>query len=144
MNEQSHYLGAAFAFLFRPDGRFLLLKENQRTRKYMWDLPGGTLAGQERPIDGLCREVYEETRLPVTLISPLCWLKWDRHDSGRAILVAFYVAETSEPAVRLSEEHADFRWVTMDEFGREDLRVSAEPEIVDECFALYRRVRGGA
>lgn len=141
MNSKSPYLGAAFAFLFGPDGRMLLLKERQDGRKYMWDLPGGTLAGHERPVDGLYREVYEETRLTIELVSPLCWLKWDRHDSGQAILVAFYVAETSVPEVALSEEHAGFRWVTIDEFDRENLSVPAEREIVNECFALYQRFR---
>ncbi|MBS2963339.1 NUDIX hydrolase [Actinocrinis puniceicyclus] len=139
-NPSSRYLGGAFAFLFDDKGRFLLLGERPDTRKYMWDLPGGTLTDEEPPVEALHREVFEETGLRLRLLSPLCWLKWDRHRSGAPILVAFYVAHVVAPDdVRLSEEHTEYRWVTMEEFEYERLAVSAEEEIVRECFALYRQ-----
>jgi 8-oxo-dGTP pyrophosphatase MutT (NUDIX family) len=138
----TQYLAAAFAFVFDEKQRLLLLSEHKDRRKYMWDLPGGTLTDEEGPIDGLRREVYEETGLQLRLLSPLCWLKWDRHESGRPILVAFYVAETSTDEVSLSEEHSGFRWVSMKEFEWEKLEVSAGPEIVEESFAQYRRSTG--
>src|SRR5579859_2848655 len=101
----SHYLAAAFAFLFDSQGRLLLLRESGDDAKYTHDLPGGTLTDEERPVDGLQREVLEETGLKIRLLAPLCWLKWDRHDSGDPILVAFYLAEVTEGNVSLSEEH---------------------------------------
>jgi ADP-ribose pyrophosphatase YjhB (NUDIX family) len=133
----SRYLAAVFAFLFDQSGRMLLLREQDNERKYMCDLPGGTLTDDEQPVNGLYREVFEETGLPIRLLSPLCWLKSDIHDSGCPILVAFYIAETSQLNVSLSPEHNSFRWVPIEEFRREGLEVSADPEIVEACFARY-------
>lgn len=141
MNENTGkglYLGAAFAFVFDGRGRMLLLKEHESRRKYMWDLPGGTLCDGESPVEGLHREVMEETGLEIELMTSTCWLKQDWHESGRAILVSFYLARGGERKVRLSEEHIDYRWVTRQEFTDEGLTVSAEREIVDDCFARYR------
>lgn len=136
----SRYLAAVFAFLFDQTGRLLLLSEQDSERKYMCDLPGGTLTDDEQPVAGLYREVYEETGLRIRLLSSLCWLKFDIHDSGCPILVAFYIAETSQVNVSLSPEHKSFRWVTTEEFMREGLEVSADPEIVEACFARYHEL----
>ncbi len=133
----SHYLAAAFAFLFDQADNFLLLRERGQA-KYPWDLPGGTLTDQETPVDGLKREVMEETGLAIRLISPLCWLKWDWHDSGQPILVAFYVAEVADGEVSLSEEHGSFCWVSIDKFNERHLELSAEPDIVRAVFEHYR------
>jgi ADP-ribose pyrophosphatase YjhB (NUDIX family) len=136
----SRYLAATFAFLFDKSGRVLLLTEQDSERKYMCDLPGGTLTDNEKPVAGLYREVFEETGLRIQLLSPLCWLKFDMHDSGCPILVAFYIAEAEHGHVSLSPEHTSFRWVTIEEFQSEGLKVSADPEIVAACFARYREL----
>ncbi|WP_329391664.1 NUDIX hydrolase [Streptomyces sp. NBC_01716] len=136
-------MAAAFAFVFSPDGKMLLLKENEKKRKYMWDLPGGTLTDREAPLSGLHREVREETGLSVTVLSQSCWLKWDHHQSGNPILVAFYLAGTDSREVTVSEEHTAYRWVTPAEYTRERLRVSAEESIVADCFARYREITAG-
>lgn len=133
----SRYLAAAFAFLFDKNGELLLLRENEEHAKYTWDLPGGTLTDDERPLDGLRREVFEETGLRIRLLSPLCWLKWDMHDSGQPILVAFYVAEVADGKVSLSEEHASYRWISPTEFRTQGIEVSAEQEIVEAAFEQY-------
>ncbi|MGW7041150.1 NUDIX domain-containing protein [Streptomyces avermitilis] len=137
------YMAAAFAFVFSPDGKLLLLKEDEKKRKYMWDLPGGTLTDQEAPLSGLHREVWEETGLKINVLSQSCWLKWDSHESGNPILVAFYLASTDAWEVTVSEEHTAYRWVTPAEYTRERLRVSAEEPIVADCFTRYREITAG-
>ena len=118
------YLAGAFAFVFNDAGRFLLLEERQDKRKYMYDLPGGTLQPDEDPIAGLRREVLEETGIAIRDISPLCHLKYDRHESGRPILVAFHVARTASTDVVISTEHAGHRWVTREEYDEKGYQVS--------------------
>jgi 8-oxo-dGTP pyrophosphatase MutT (NUDIX family) len=139
----SLYMAAAFAFVFVPDGRMLLLRENASKRKYMWDLPGGTLKDRETPLTGLHREVWEETGLKIDVLTEACWLKWDSHESGHPILVAFYLAQTERTKVTVSAEHTAYRWVTREEFTAEDLRVSAEPYIVADCFTRYGELTDG-
>jgi 8-oxo-dGTP diphosphatase len=134
----SMYRGAAFAFVFDTHGRFLLLEESPASRKYMYDLPGGTLEDQESPTVGLHREVLEETGLHIELLSPLCHLKWDMHESGQAILVAFYVARADNPEeFRISSEHVSYRWVTREQYFREKLLLSLEDSRVRELLTLF-------
>ncbi len=120
------YLAGAFAFVFNEAGEFLLLEERQDKRKYMFDLPGGTLQPDEDPIAGLRREVLEETGVELSELSPLCHLKCDRHESGRSILVAFYVAKCLRPCVKTSVEHSGHRWVTRQEYDVNGYTVSLD------------------
>lgn len=48
-----------FAAIFDPYNRILLVKIKYGSRN--WTLPGGHLEANESPIDGVKREVYEET-----------------------------------------------------------------------------------
>lgn len=127
-DERGQYLAGAFAFLFDHSDRFLLLEEREGTKKYMFDLPGGTLQPNEEPTAGLRREVLEETGIEIGTVSHLCHLKYDMHESGQPILVAFYVARTTSSTVRLSREHAGHRWVTREEYDRLNYTVSLRNE----------------
>lgn len=48
-----------FAAIFDDDGRILLVKRNYGPRN--WTTPGGKLEERESPLDGMVREVEEET-----------------------------------------------------------------------------------
>jgi 8-oxo-dGTP diphosphatase len=135
------FMGGAFAFLFNSAGEILLLREQSGGRKYTWDLPGGTLVPDEQPLDGLRREVLEETGLVIEVESPLCHLKWDRHESGRPILVAFYIARTVGDDVRLSSEHVTYRWVDEATLDREELVLPPGREATAAIFALRKHLR---
>jgi 8-oxo-dGTP diphosphatase len=137
------FLAAAFAFVFNKRGELLLLHEHESSRKYMWDLPGGTLLPDERPLDGLRREVREETGLAIEALFPFSYLKWDRHDSGRPILVAFYLAECVDTEVQMSSEHSGYRWVTPEHYLREGLTVSLDDAIVRTILEVYATCRSG-
>lgn len=126
-DKPGHFLAAAFALIFNEDDDLLVLEEHPDRRKYGWDLPGGTLSTAEKPVDALRREVLEETGLELVLESPLCFLKWDWHDSDAPILVAFYVAwVTGRPAVRVSREHIAHRWLSPNDPDGRTLPVPAE------------------
>jgi 8-oxo-dGTP diphosphatase len=130
------YLAGVFAFLFNGS-RFLVLEECAEKRKYDLDLPGGILEPHEDPVEGLRREVREETGLEIAEVFPLSYLKYDRHQSGRSILVSFYVATTNSMDVTISVEHVDYRWITRDEFERSSHTVSLDKkhalELLDAC-----------
>ncbi|WIG58340.1 MAG: hypothetical protein OJF49_001086 [Ktedonobacterales bacterium] len=136
----SLYIGGAFSFIFNARGEFLILREDDRTRKYEWDLPGGTLEHEESPLDGLRREIVEETGLTVQLITPACFLKWDRHESGRPILVAFYLTVPASEEIALSPEHVAFRWVSRSDVEAEGIHLAPSEHIIDAVFTLYHQV----
>tara|TARA_B100000927_G_scaffold291213_1_gene292394 strand:- start:281 stop:691 length:411 start_codon:yes stop_codon:yes gene_type:complete len=82
--------------------RVLFLKRSEYVEKYAgdWDLPGGHLKKEESLIQGLKREVKEETNLDVE--EPKFLLKMDN-------LNFFYVKYNSEK-INLSHEHTDYRF----------------------------------
>ena len=101
---------AVNAYLIRH-GFFLLLKRNKPP--LIWGPPGGRLKRQEDPIDGLVREVYEETGQFVNVLEPVT--TWFGNFNGRRLLSLDYLCTTSCSDVKLSSEHSDYRWLTLKE-----------------------------
>ncbi|SEF24255.1 ADP-ribose pyrophosphatase YjhB, NUDIX family [Amycolatopsis pretoriensis] len=133
------YLAGAFAFLFY-NRRFLVLEERPEKKKYDLDLPGGTLEPSEDPVAGLRREVREETGLEIAEAFPLCYLKYDQHESGRSILVGFYIGTASSSDVTISKEHVGYRWITREEFENSPMTVSLDKKYVVELLDAYPAV----
>ena len=80
-----------------------------------WEPPAGRLSLGEGFEEGAVRELYEETG---TLIAPqeilATWV--GEAPSGRALAAVTFVGRTAEEEVRISHEHLDHRWVTIDEW----------------------------
>ncbi len=95
----------------RPDGRMLLLQRPTGT----WEPPAGRLGPGEDFEAGAVRELYEETGM---LVSPqrilATWV--GEAPSGRALAAVTFVGRADAHEVRLSHEHLDHRWVTLDEW----------------------------
>ncbi len=115
---------AVTAYILR-DNHFLLLKRT--TPPLIWGLPGGRLNQDENPNDGLLREIDEETGLTVDIISPVdIWYG----DFGKGLFVSIdYLAVYRQGDVRLSGEHSDYRWSTI-----ESLRTDEPPLEKDQHF----------
>jgi 8-oxo-dGTP diphosphatase len=95
----------------REDGRMLLLQRPTGT----WEPPAGRLQPGESFEDGAVRELYEETGI---LVSPqriiATWV--GEAPSGRRLASVTYAGRTRGTEVRLSTEHLDHRWVTIEEW----------------------------
>lgn len=61
------YQAAVGALIFNDQGQLLLCKHTYR-RLQPWGLPGGDLKFGEDPVDGIKREVFEETGLMVQAV----------------------------------------------------------------------------
>jgi 8-oxo-dGTP diphosphatase len=66
MNEQCYYRVSVKGIVIDDQGRILLSREDNDT----WDMLGGGLDHDENPIEGLRREIKEETGLEVSHVSP--------------------------------------------------------------------------
>lgn len=92
---------------------FLLLKN----RRGFWGFPQGHKEKGESEIQTLIREVFEETGIRDLEIQSYIgdirysYFKGDGMKSEKE--VRFYFAVTPTKQVRISNEHADFRWVTL-------------------------------
>ena len=93
--------------LFLPAEEVLVVR---RASDGGWELPGGRLGADEEAIDGVRREIEEETGLSVDVWRPVHATAW-RNDDGRGRFGVYYYCEAERRAVSLSHEHTDHEWV---------------------------------
>jgi 8-oxo-dGTP diphosphatase len=80
-----------------------------------WEPPAGRLAPGETFEGGATRELYEETGLLVRPRRVLATWVGERPGGGRLAAVT-YVSRVGDGEVRLSHEHLDLRWATLEEW----------------------------
>ena len=102
--------------LKNDEGKFLLLRRSpekySEVDKY-WDIPGGRINPGTPLFENLKREVMEETGLEIVgepkLLAAQDILRPQKH-----IVRLTYIGQ-SIGEVKLSEEHNEYRWLTLDE-----------------------------
>lgn len=99
---QDDVTAVAKVVLIDQSKRVLFLKRSSYVEKFAgeWDLPGGHLKADEALLDGLDREVKEETSLDVR--QPVFMVKIDN--------LHFFRANYDSQPVKLSHEHTDYRF----------------------------------
>lgn len=83
-----------------------------------WNIPGGKLEPGETPVEAVIRELFEETGVQaaaheLTSYGELCIM----HPSHRVRFHLFHLRLTTFPAsiTICSQEHQEWRWVTLEE-----------------------------
>ena len=97
------------------DGKVLLMRRSNYDgyRAGEWDIPGGRIDAAEGYEEGHKREVFEETKLAIEIISELNRWKVERPD-GKHIGVT-YISRHVSGEVVLSNEHTEYMWVSPEE-----------------------------
>jgi len=99
------------------EGRLLLLRRSPEvTRPGEWNLPGGKLEIGEQPIDGIKREVKEETGLEVDR-AKLLDVRSYVEDYG-FVLVVFYAVVAGQTEVVLDWENDHYEWFLPEEIEK--------------------------
>jgi len=132
------------ALIITPENKFLLFLSNFDPGSGLppqWVFPGGGLETGEEPLQGIIREVFEETG---KIFNPADFLEITRihhlmddvrlHDSGEAHFFELRVSEPFEPSSEnwTENEHRDtvmHRWLTLDEVIGEQLWVGPQGAI---------------
>ena len=129
------------AVVRREDGLLLAIKrsENQHSRPGKWDLAGGSLDedvvqtgkdnsgkgdDQDILVKAIKREIREETGLEVKPSSAraIHTASGYNEQKGHLILAIGYVCEVeARQTVSLSNEHSEFKWVSLQEFNKLDI-----------------------
>ena len=92
--------------IFDEDFNILILKtDNNPQFKGQRDLPSGHILVNENIIDGLIREVWEETGLIIINPDKLCEKE----------TITFFTAELPKGDIRLSREHKDYKLVSLED-----------------------------
>jgi len=125
----------AEAVCFDEQGRVLLGLRAIDPGQGLWDLPGGFLHEDEHPLDGLRREVREETALE---IEPTHFLGfWLEPYEGRIVLCLAWTAQARGDA-RAGDDLVELRWFEPDELPPpSELAFAHYPEVLST--ALGRR-----
>ena len=92
---------------------FIKRKKDNPHNPGTWDHPGGRLNPGEDIIQGLKREIKEETNLEVDVIIPLEAHSFTRQDGQHITLVCFLCKKNSND-FRLSEEHSEYKWIDIE------------------------------
>ena len=118
-------------------GRLLLTRRAVEPYQGMWDTPGGYLEEGEHPLDGLRRELLEETGLTVEPKAFLgAFMDWyGEAPDANATLNLFWTARVVSGDPAPDDDVAELRW-----FAPEDLPPAAELAftLLPSVFAAWR------
>ena len=107
--------------LIRNKDKFLILKSRnsgENDNSIGWETPGGRLEEGEEIMDGLNRELAEETGLKVNILFSLCTYSGILK-TGEAIVYINYLCDYISGDVKIDEnEHSRFMWATIEQIGR--------------------------
>lgn len=116
------------------DKKLLVLKfsdfynHSEVNKKYV--LPGGRPNKEETLTNALIREVNEETRLNIKVLELIHLDLFVHKPNGKIRPIAFYNCKaTINREIKLSKEHEDYKWVTLEEAKSLDW--------IDECFLRF-------
>lgn len=110
-------------FIQKKNGEFLIVKRavDDDFQANFWEIPGGKLDLGEDIVEGLKREVKEESGLDITAVYPLHVYKYMHEDNAEReyLEIQFYCRLVDEEqAVTLSNEHAAYEWITFDQIDQ--------------------------
>ena len=129
----AHSAPTASALCVDERGRLLLARRAHDPDEGLWDVPGGFLEEGEHPLDGLRRELREETGLE---IEPLeffaAWI--DRYGAGEAAQPTLNLAWTARVVdghAHASDDVAELRWFASRELpGREEFAFEGVADVI--------------
>jgi ADP-ribose pyrophosphatase YjhB (NUDIX family) len=104
-------------------GRLLLARRAGEPFKGRWDIPGGFLDEGEHPLDGVRRELREETGLEIEPLEFLgIWMdRYGGDSTAEATLNLYWTARVAGGEEQAADDVDDLRW-----FGPDDLPPSGE------------------
>ena len=105
------------------EGRLLLARRAHEPFKGRWDIPGGFLEEGEHPLDGLRRELREETGLEVEPVEFLgVWMdRYGGDSTAEATLNLYWTARVTGGEAAPADDVDDLRW-----FERHELPEAGE------------------
>ena len=109
--------------ILNDEGKCLLIKRSMGSKGNpgKWDFPGGKVDPGETFDEGLLREVYEETKLRISLEKPLTMV--ESESPNNRVIYLFMEGKMIDGEVALSEEHEDHIWIEPQEMNTMDLAV---------------------
>jgi len=104
------------------EGRVLLARRAHEPFLGRWDIPGGFLEEGEDPLDGMRRELREETGLEVEPLDYLgAWMdRYGGDSTGEATLNMYWTARVLGGEPRAADDVSELAWFAADELPPAD------------------------
>lgn len=100
-----------------PDGKYLLMyRSNHPTFGVDPDLPGGTLEDGETLLETMLREVEEESGVIISRDDVQQVYSGNNYSAHGTHYALFVTNVKSRPDIKISWEHASFKWLDLSEF----------------------------
>lgn len=134
---------AAKAVIVNKKGELLLVREavtyKEGTNIGRYHFPGGRLELGEVFLDGLRREVHEEVGLKIEPLYPLFIGEWWPviKDVPHHIIAIFMVCRAKTLAVKLSDEHDHFVWLSPQAYKKYDI-MPPDDEVIEAWLTQSR------
>lgn len=131
----------AGALVEDEEGRVLLARRAHEPFKGRWDIPGGFLDEGEHPLDGVRRELLEETGLEIEPLDFLgIWMdRYGGDSTAEATMNLYWTARALRGEARPADDVDDLRWFAPNEVPSPD---ELAFENVPLVLAAWRSRRG--
>lgn len=118
MNEESKLFVVSVIAVIIKEDKILIMKrsKNKKVAPGIWETLSGRLSVNESPREALLREIKEESNLEVNLDESPYDLYMTTY-GDKPMLSLIYKAYYQSGEVKLSEEHEEFSWATLEEFS---------------------------
>ena len=108
------------------EGKILVLRRHpkSKTNPHRWELPGGKIEKCEYFDEALIREIKEETGLDVK-VGDFCEAVQDDYVHKRTVQLIMYAKDITGE-VKISDEHDDWMWASLDDVKSLEITSSLE------------------
>ena len=131
------------AIIFDQDERVLLIRRGKPPAAGFWHVPGGKLEAGESLVEGVRREVKEETGLDVN-IGPIMAVVERRQEGFHYVIIDFLaqLAEPNQTHLIAADDASDARWVAEHELNQFPIAHGLLP-ILERARLAHRGARLG-
>jgi 8-oxo-dGTP diphosphatase len=127
------------------DGRALLIKRGHPPLQGEWSIPGGTLEVGETLVEGVERELVEETGVRARVVDLIeVFERVFRDEAGKAkyhFVILDYLCESVDGEARAGSDVTDVAWASESDLERFSLTPTAT-RVIRRAFEMVR-ARGG-
>ena len=108
------------------NGKYLIMKRAQSSVSYklLWDFAGGKHDQGEDPLNAVVRETKEETGFDIVPGEEIKTSEY--HDDDHDLLFHYFIPKKYTGELKLSHDHIDAVWVSLEEMKNYDLAPSVK------------------
>jgi 8-oxo-dGTP diphosphatase len=121
---------SAHAIVFNYQNEILLTKRAAPPKQNYWFPPGGAIDLGETVIEGVSREVFEETNIYINNLRFFDYIDGITHDSEGEVLFHFvvfiFLADYKKGVIKASDDALEAKWLSIEEIKSKKILIPKE------------------